>query len=149
MARRVLFDQSGFKVSKPGHDVLTAGPLNLQFSSDFSQLGHFMTGELNCNWNESGFRSYSLGKTFPTPPIVHLQLVDSSSKVQEMSSGGFLYLGSYDQYEDLNGNTFYAIHELQVYVTTSALRIKSIYQDTPAIHPPLYRLRYTVMDYNL
>lgn len=149
MARRVLFDQSGFKVSKPGHDVLTAGPANLQFSSDFAQLAHFQTGELNCNWNESGYRTYSFGKTFPSPPIVHLQMVNASNDVHEASSGGFLLLSWADSYTDLGGTTYYPHHELYVYPTASALMIKSVYLDSPAIHPPLYRLRYTVMDYNL
>jgi hypothetical protein len=149
MTRRMVFDSSGFKVSKPGYDVLTAGPANLQFSSDFGQLAHFQTGELDCNWNESPFRTYSFAKTFPSPPIVHLQQVNASNDVWEAGAAGHLYWEFRQTYTDLGGTTYYPLHVVNAYVTASAIMIQSLYTDSPAIHPPLYRLRYTVMDYNL
>lgn len=151
MANRVLIDQSGFKVSKPGFNVLTAPVQNLQFSSDFSQLAHYQTGELDCNWNESGFRTYSFNKTFPSPPIVHLQKVNSATSVVDSGSMGSIYWSWIDQWTDLGGTEHTANHTVNAYVTASAIMIQSINFSTrpEQVTPPSFRLRYTVMDYNL
>lgn len=151
MTRRVILDDAGLKVAKSGYDADTASALNLQFSSDFSHLAFYRTAEINCDWNETGFRSYSLGKTFPTPPIVHLQKVTSTNDVWEAGAVGHLFWEWRYDWTDLDGNANTAQHTVNIYVTTSALQIKSInFSTKPAqFTPPLFRLRYTVMDYNL
>lgn len=151
MTRRMVFDSSGFKVSKPGHDVLTAGPGNLQFSSDFGQLAHFQTVEMDCNWNENPFRTYNFAKTFPSPPIVHMQKVNSASEMGELSAtGNFFWEWRYN-WTDLGGTSHTAYHIVVAYVTNSAAMIQSLYHSTrpSQVTAPPFRLRYTVMDYNL
>lgn len=151
MTRRVILDDTGLKVAKAGYHADTASPINLQFSSDFSHLAFFQTGELDCNWDESGFRSYSFGKTFPSPPIVHLQKVTSANNVWEAGAVGHLYWEWRYDWTDLDDNFNTAYHTVDVYVTTSALRIRSnnFTSDPTQYTPPQFRLRYTVMDYNL
>ncbi len=150
MTRRVLMNQSGFKVSKPGHDVVSAAPLNLQFSSDFAQMAHYQTGELDCDWNENPFRTYSFSKTFPSPPIVRLPKFNSAGARWVAGAVGHLYWEWRYDWVDLDGNSNTAQHIVNTYVTSSAIMIQSInFSTKPAQYtPPLFRLRYTVLDYN-
>lgn len=151
MVQRVLLNATGLKVSKPGVNVLSASAQNLQFSSDFSQLAHFQTGELDCNWSELPFRTYSFAKVFPSPPLVCLQKVNTATDVWDAGSCGSLDWFVRREWTDLNGDYQEAEHSVNVYVTASAIMIQSINFSTrpDQYTPPLFRLRYTVMDYNL
>lgn len=78
MVQRVLLNQSGLKVSKPGVNVLTAGPGQLNFSSDWAGMDVYTRGDVSFNWQIRGdgkigdvpMFTRMLGKTFPTIPFV-------------------------------------------------------------------------------
>lgn len=145
MANRVVLDETGLKVSKPGANVLTAGASGLQFSSDWSALGFYRRGEMDCNWNETDYRNFSLGKTFPTPPMVQFHRVLSSSRVELLSAMNSFYWVVDDSYTDINGNFRGGYHMVEGTVTTSQIRIKSWRKGD---YEP-FRLRYTIFDYGL
>lgn len=151
MIRRVLLNSSGLRVSKPGNDVVSAGPGALQFSSDFSQMTLQASGEIDCNWNSNTYQGYGFGKTYPTPPLVHMQQVISGSEMGELSATGFFYWEWRYNWTDLGGASNTAYHIVNTYVTTSAMMIQSLnFSSKPSqVTPPNFRLRYTVLDYNV
>lgn len=69
MANRILLDENGLKISKPGVDVLTAGLAGLQFTSVGTHVPRFTTGTLSAATG-SGDTPFLFGKTFPAAPIV-------------------------------------------------------------------------------
>ena len=151
MTRRVLLNSSGLKVSKPGVDVVTTGPGGLQFSSDFSQMTLQTSGEIDCNWNSNSYSAYGFGKTYATPPLVHMQQVISASEMGELSATGFFYWEWRYNWTDLGGASHTAYHVVNTYVTASAIMIQSLYHSTrpSQVTAPPFRLRYTVLDYNV
>lgn len=140
MVGRVLLD-SGLRVSKPGIEVTTAGPLDLAFNSSFSQLGMLLVNEIDCNWSHAyDWYEFSFGKTFPSPPIVHMQRVISAGQFQELSPVGSFFI---ELFGGAGGTA--NRHMVIAETTTSAIRVFSLRGGTN----PDFRLRYTVMDYNL
>jgi hypothetical protein len=145
MTNRVVLDENGLRISKPGVNVLKAGTSGLQFSSDWSALAFYRRGEIDCNWNEPGYRNFALGKTFPKPPMVQFHRVISASEVELMSAMNSFFWAYEDNYQDLNGNTVYNNHYVSTIVTTTQIRILSSRQG----NNPTFRLRYTIFDYGL
>ena len=79
MVNRVLLDQNGLFVSKPGVDVLSAQPKDLQFSSDYGTLNVLKRGVLNLPATPEGYPvpgngaqqvTVNFGKTFSARPPV-------------------------------------------------------------------------------
>lgn len=68
MANRILLDEDGLKISKPGVNVLTAGLAGLQFTSVGTHVPRFTTGTLTRS--QGGDATFNFGKTFPAAPIV-------------------------------------------------------------------------------
>lgn len=68
MANRILLDENGLKISKPGVNVLTAGLAGLQFTSVGTHVPRFTTGTLTRA--QGGDATFNFGKTFPSAPIV-------------------------------------------------------------------------------
>jgi hypothetical protein len=72
LANRVLLDQNGLAISRPGVDVLIASPANLMFRSDSTNVPRWIAGSIfgvaTVNFNSGAI--YSYGRTFSTVPIV-------------------------------------------------------------------------------
>lgn len=72
MANRVLLDENGLKISRPGIDVLTASPANLLFRSDATNVPRWdqgsLAGSASVHWDNGAI--YYYGRTFATIPIV-------------------------------------------------------------------------------
>jgi hypothetical protein len=73
MVNRVLFDANVLKISKPGVNVLTANPWDLQFNSDASGMDKYISGSASIpSGNGDFFINY--GTTFAKFPLVFLRL---------------------------------------------------------------------------
>lgn len=151
MTRRVVLDGNAVRIAAPGYHADTANIRNLQFSSEFSQLAPLAPVEMDCNWNEGAFRTYPFPKSFPSPPIVHFQRVIAANQVVEFGSCGYMKFEWEESWQDGGGNYQTARHNVYAYATSSALMIRSENGSTrpDQVTPPPFRLRYTVMDYNL
>lgn len=77
MSNRILLDNGGLKISKPGIDVLTATDDELVFNSDWSQLAIYMRGTLTVP--DNGSTTISYGKTFVNMPLVCLLRTDNTT----------------------------------------------------------------------
>lgn len=91
MTNRVLLNESAFKVSVPGADVLTASGLDLLFTSDASQLDVYIQGSYL--WSGTGDGSgtlLSFSKTFSGVPIAWfaVTIFNNSSESTRLSSVG-------------------------------------------------------------
>ena len=148
MTGRVLLDNSGLKVSKPGVDVLTTGPGGLQFSSDWSAFGEYMSGSYSVGWTalagekgrHDGFISF--GKTFATKPAVWFYL--QTNGVPVGNAAGFTLYGS-----DGSGTpprTFGVIAQ----VGTAGITVTGYYDKKTSGWPaPSVSFNYRVFEYNL
>lgn len=145
MRNRVVLDENGLRVSKPGVNVLNAGPAGLQFSSDWSALAFYRRDEIDCNWSSPDYRNFSLGKTFAKVPMVQFHEVISSSEVELLSAMNGFYWHYENNYQDLEGRMVYNQHSVWAIVTTTQIRVFSSRQGDN----PNFRLRYTIFDYGL
>lgn len=68
MANRILLNQSGLKVSKPGINVLSASDINLNFSSDWGIMATLISGAITLAADAEQDVFY--GKTFTVMPMV-------------------------------------------------------------------------------
>jgi hypothetical protein len=147
MTNRVLLDSSGLKVSKPGVNVLTASASQLNFNSEWSQVGLYRRGTYTIDWPISASGIFiNLGKTFTTPPIVIFEIKDGSVYRTIGGPSGFYY-------QVLSGGgdgTGY--HWLLARVTTTQIRIDgnwNKYGVSGEPEPPHYVIRYSICEYNL
>lgn len=151
MARRVLLNSSGLKVSKPGIDVTVAGADGLQFSSDWSAYGIYMSGGYNVGWSgtseanvgrHDGFISF--GRTFATPPFVWFYKYASSGVAPLGNSGGFSIYAQ--QSNDPAGRKY----GVTAQVGTTGITVTGFYRKTTNGTPePSIGFNYFVFEYNL
>ncbi|MGV1754820.1 hypothetical protein [Agrobacterium sp. CG674] len=79
MANRVLLNTEGLKISKPGVDVLTAGPGDLLFQSGLSTTRRLIRGQLNVTvpppmgFYTSWTATIPLPKTFSSMPLLIME----------------------------------------------------------------------------
>lgn len=156
MANRVLMNASGFKVSKPGVDVLAAGNINLSFSSDWSAMGVIQSGSYNVSgWSGSTgshYGSIALVKSFASPPFCAFFL-DSGSYMAPLGYGnGFTLMIDRNDGDITNPDSRSC---LVAQVGTSSISISAMYFKTPLGSPPggtaptpTYAIKYFVFDRN-
>lgn len=150
MTRRVLLNSSGLKISQPGADVLTAGPAQLQFSSDFSSLSLYMQGDYSLSWSVAGnigshVGFIPFGKTFVSPPSVWLYQVGGGYLVPLGNAYGVNF---HVRETSLPGQArdWY----VNAAVLTNGIDIRGFYNKQTSGWPqPSMTLRYFVFDYNL
>ena len=150
MTNRVLMNSGVLKVSKPGVNVITAGPQDLAFSSDFSMFGFYRQGTLSYNWSGGNLGEYSnnvpLGKTFATPPLVFFQL--------SLGDGRYATLGNTSgfSFEKENyASEFPCYMACWAVVTTTHIQFRGRY-NRPDEEDHLSRsfsVRYSIYEYNL
>jgi hypothetical protein len=146
MVNRVLLNTSGLKVSKPGADVLSAGPGDLLFSSDWSALGLFTQGSISASWStnlETGWwvQSVPFGKTFATPPAVFFEIdVGGNVMVPMGDTSGFIVA--------FQGNPADRFMWVATQVTTTGINFIARYFKDGWAQPAL-TVRYTVLFYDL
>lgn len=150
MARRVLLNSSGLKVSKPGVDVFGASVGQLQFSSDFSALSLYTQGYHAISWTTAGNIGWhtaflSFGKTFASPPLVWFFEYKGSYLVPLGSAYGVNY-----QIRDssLPGQPrdFY----VSATVMTNGIDFRAFYnKQTPGWVTPGMSIYYAVFEHNL
>lgn len=150
MTGRVLLNASGLKVSKPGFNVLGAGADGLQFSSDWSAFGLYMSGGYNVSWSEvasnvgrhDGFISF--GRTFVTPPVVWFYKYASSGVAPLGNSGGFSI------YAQQGSNPDDRKYGVTAQVGTTGITVTGFYRKTTNGTPqPSIGFNYYVFEYNL
>lgn len=149
MVARVVVNQNGMKVSKPGLDVLTAGAANLQFSSDWSAMGVIQSGVHTINsWggnSATDIRTIAFNKTFASPPFCAFFL-ESPSYLTPLGFGnGFSIAVSRQQI------TNDAIAQLVAQVSTSGILVSAMFNknNNTGVVVPSFVMRYFVFDNNM
>lgn len=88
MANRVVLDENGLRISRPGIDVLAASPATLMFRSDATLMPVFTTGSIVGSYSEVGGNGaqYLYGKTFTIAPLVTWTRVAPGSNISGFGS---------------------------------------------------------------
>lgn len=151
MANRVLLNSSGLKVSKPATDVLTTGNSGLLFSSDWAQVGHFMSGSKTISWTPvpgspqqaTWSDSVSFGKTFASVPLVVFTLdFGTTKRLAVGDTSGFTF--------SIQDSSFTRYVMIAAHVTTTGINFWARYdKQTNAWTQPNGAVRYNVMAFNL
>ena len=151
MTNRVLLNSSGLKISKPGVNVIGASIADLNFNSDYSQMGLYRQGTYNWNWSTTpNPLLINLGKTFPTPPLVTFACTNAQYTYGSPYGGpsGFWF----EYYEDnLGDGSDYRYWWLLGRVTTTQIAVDWAWEKfvpgDPT--PPAPVIHYSIWDYNL
>lgn len=126
MANRVLLNSNGLKVAFPGQNVLTAGNVDLLFTSDWPILGVTEEGTHTVNWNLSGNsgnydQSVYFANAFSSVPATQMMLTISGGGRAVSSGGGIQISRDVRQViNDVSGSIAY--YELRTVVYADRIR---------------------------
>lgn len=101
MVARILLDQNGLKVSKPGVAVESANPFDLLFNSDLSFPEILLEGFLS----NAGSGTIYYGFSLPAPPFVMFYNVDPNGS--HVYSGAFLHYSLFSEVRKYSGSSGY------------------------------------------
>ena len=88
MANRILLDDTGLKISKPGVNVLTASPVDFLFNSDWSQVGILQSGTFQFNGDSIiNVVRYVSWPTRAKPPLVFFAPINRDDNIQRSVVG--------------------------------------------------------------
>lgn len=80
MVTRIRMDPEVFRLSKPGFDVLSAGPTQLMFDGNWPGSAKFIKGSVTGSRSGSGNSDYTVafGKTFSNVPTVFVNVIGNN-----------------------------------------------------------------------
>ena len=117
MVARTLLDANQLRCSKPGYDVLTATPSQLNFDSTSQAMGVYMSGTVNPSGPISSITFPSLGFV----PFVMVQAYDSSTG---------LWLAQYF-IDDLGGIIYNAQAGIKFSVSMTSIAVNYLMNSSP------------------
>jgi hypothetical protein len=151
MANRVLLNALGLRVTKPGANVLTAGNADLLFSSDWSQVGHHLSGSKTISWTPvpgspqqaTWSDSVGFGKTFASVPLVVFTLdFGTTKRLAVGDTSGFTF--------SIQDSGFTRFVMIAAHVTTTGIDFWARYnKQTNDWTQPNGAVRYSIMSFNL
>lgn len=154
MANRVVLDQQGLKVSRPGVNVLTASDQQLLFTSDHSCFGVVERGDHAVIWNATGSSgSYNQFVSFSNPfasvPIMKFDLVQGAS-TRTMDLGRQVYMSRNVRQVISGGFGSLAYYDFWTEVSTTGVRFRGTYtRNSSAYIIPNFTVRWTAFSYNV
>lgn len=140
MTNRVLLNDSGLKISKPGIDVLSASHNDLQFDSTKSQIGYKQSGTFTTDLSTSFDRLVTFSPAFDEIPIVCFYHV--------MSGERWLlgYSPIYFRRKASNGDRY---RETMIVTRTNGIYCRSIAAGTTGTAPASVTIAYEVLEYRM
>lgn len=149
MVNRVCLGQRGSDyglwVSKPGQNVLTASPAQLQFNSNWSGLGVAETGMRTFTITASFNTTIPFNRTYPSRPMVLFERRCGGSFFRQLGSGSsFAYEAEADVSETSRRRT-----SLRGTATRTGITLQgsASFSTGPTVSYITFTLRYTVFDY--